>query len=116
MPIRPIDMQTMLPRIQKQHNAKEVVVHKEQNAQHNNQMRNQEVTQKKLKQVQKNEQKEQESQRVKDKNKEERETSSKKKKKKKKLVSKDKKKKGESDKDEKTEKPYLRRSHFDMKI
>lgn len=53
MPIRPIDMQTMLPRIQKQHNAKEVVVHKDQNAQHNNQMRNQEVAQKKLQQVQK---------------------------------------------------------------
>ncbi len=114
MPIRPIDMQTMLPRSQKQHNAKEVVVHKEQNAQHNNQMRNEEVARKKLQQVQKNEQKD--TARIKEKEREEREKGSSKKKKKK-LVSKNK-KGSDKDKDDKSnsEKPFLRRSHFDMKI
>lgn len=112
MPIRPIDMQTMLPRIQKQHNAKEVVVHKEQNAQHNAQMKNEEVTRKKLQKVQKNEQKD--TARIREKEREEKDKGKKgkhsKKKEKRKLIAKD-------DKDkESSEKPFLRRSHFDMKI
>ncbi len=39
MPIRPIDMQTILPTAQRHHNAKEVIVHKDQNAHQNTQMR-----------------------------------------------------------------------------
>ncbi len=112
MSIRPIDMQTMLPRIQKQHAAKEVVVHKDQNAQHNTQMRNQETTRKKLQSVQKNEQKE--SARIREKEREENEKNSNNKRKKKKLVSKSKEK--DDEKTKKDTKPYLRRSHFDMKI
>lgn len=112
MPIRPIDMQTMLPRLQKQHVAKEVVVHKDQNAQHNNQMRNAEAARKKLQKVQKNEQKD--AVNIRKKEREEREKNSNKNKKKKKLVSKEKKR--DDKESEKEVKPYLRRSHFDMKI
>ncbi len=60
MPLRPIDMQVILPRVQSSKNAKETIVHKEDNAQHQQQMKNIEQADKKRQQVNAFEQKEEE--------------------------------------------------------
>lgn len=66
MPLRPIDMQVILPRVQSFKNAKETIVHKEANVQHQQQMTNAQVAEQKLKQVNKYQQKEEEK--IKDEN------------------------------------------------
>lgn len=60
MPLRPIDMQVILPRVESFKQAKETIVHKEANTQHQQQMTNQQVSDKKLKQVNTYHQKEEE--------------------------------------------------------
>lgn len=60
MPLRPVDMQVILPRVQSFKNAKETVVHKEANAQHQQQLSNVEMSEQKLKQVNTLQQKEEE--------------------------------------------------------
>ena len=58
MSMRPIDIQTIIPKVQSHHNAKEVVVNKEANNLQNAQLKNVEETEKKLVKVSKNERKE----------------------------------------------------------
>ena len=60
MPLRPIDMQVILPRVESFKQAKETIVHKEANTQHQQQMTNQQVSEQKLKQVNTYHQKEEE--------------------------------------------------------
>jgi len=60
MPLRPVDMQVILPRVQSFKNAKETIVHKEANAQHQQQLSNVEMSEQKLKQVNTMQQKEEE--------------------------------------------------------
>eukprot|EP00764_Aduncisulcus_paluster_P012732 gnl/Carplike_NY0171/5830_a7987_216.p2 GENE.gnl/Carplike_NY0171/5830_a7987_216~~gnl/Carplike_NY0171/5830_a7987_216.p2 ORF type:complete len:109 (+),score=21.71 gnl/Carplike_NY0171/5830_a7987_216:578-904(+) len=68
MPLRPIDMQVILPRVQSFKDAKETIVHKEANAQHQQQLTNAQMAEQKLKQVNTYQQKEEEK--IKDDNKE----------------------------------------------
>lgn len=111
MSMRPIDIQTIIPKVQSQHNAKEVVVNKEANNLQNAQLKNMEETEKKLVKISKNERKE--HGRVgKDGDKNNLDG---KKKKKRFFLKKDKDKDNEKDEEEKNHKS-LRRNHFDMKI
>jgi len=101
MPIRPLDMQVMLPKLAKMNQVKPKVVHREQNEQQMAQNVSQQETDKKLKKVNTFEQKEQ----PKVKNEEKRQSQG----------QKDKKKKKKNDEDdEKTEEKKIR--HLDIRI
>ncbi len=60
MPLRPVDMQVILPRVQSFKDAKETVIHKAENAQHQQQQTNVQQVEQKLKQVNTLKQKEEE--------------------------------------------------------
>lgn len=108
MPLRPIDMQVILPRVQSSKNAKETIVHKEDNAQHQQQMKNIEQAEKRQ-QVNAFEQKEEEK--IKDEKGNEGKDKSKGSSKKKK-----KKKDKEDESNEDTLKKGLGYHRFDMKV
>ena len=65
MPIRPMDMQVIVPKVQSNIKAKETVVNKEANELQQSQMRNKDEARIKLKKVQKNEQKTAEDNKIK---------------------------------------------------
>lgn len=111
MPLRPIDMQVILPRVQSFKNAKETIVHKQNNVQHQQQLTNAEVADKKLKQVNKYEQKEEEK--IKDENQSRGQAQSRGSKKKK---DEEKEEKSESDKNLQGKSKGLGYHRFDMKV
>ncbi|MGB3367040.1 MAG: hypothetical protein WBA54_06110 [Acidaminobacteraceae bacterium] len=112
MPIRPMDMQVILPKVQSNSKAKEIIIKKEVNELQQSQFRNKEDANVKHKKVPKNEQKTAEDNKIK----KELDKNNKKNKKRKKNVAKEIDKENNTDKDEKKETKSLSYHKFDMKV
>lgn len=110
MPIRPMDMQVLVPKVQSSSKAKETIVKKEVNELQQSQFRNKDAANVKLKKVPKNEQKTAEDNKIK------KELDEKKNKKRKKNAAKAKDKKNNTDKEENKKTKSLSYHKFDMKV